>query len=164
MTSSTAVRSGFDTYVPIIKTEGFYGRRLTVEDLKQSSTYSLLSQLTEAPIIASSQVEAIWSAIDPSLHYIIGIFNTSNELIAMATLFLEPKFIRGGSIVGHIEDVVVDEPYRRHGFGTQMIKNLINIARESGAYKVILDCNDKNLPFYGQCGMSRKENHCGIYL
>ena len=68
------------------------------------------------------------------------------------TLFVEQKFIHSGGLAGHIEDVVVDSTIRGRGLGRIIIEKLKRIAFEAGCYKVILDCVDKNVPFYEKCG------------
>lgn len=33
-----------------------------------------------------------------------------------------------------------------------------------GCYKIILDCSQKNIPFYEKCGFSHKEYEMVLYL
>jgi hypothetical protein len=40
-----------------------------------------------------------------------------NHIAAAGTLLIERKFLRGGGLVGHIEDIVVDKVYRGKDFG-----------------------------------------------
>jgi glucosamine-phosphate N-acetyltransferase len=87
-----------------------------------------------------------------------------NVVIAAATLVIELKFIRGGAKCGHIEDVVVDGAYRGLHLGQRVVEALMTAAEESGCYKVILDCSEKNVPFYGKCGLTRKEVQMVKYL
>ena len=55
--------------------------------------------------------------------------------------------------VGHVEDIVVHKDYRKLQFGRFIIEQLKHIGRETGCYKVILDCSEKNVPFYQKCGL-----------
>lgn len=88
-------------------------------------------------------------------------------IVATATLFVEQKFIRNGGKAAHVEDVVVDNSTRGaqrlfytvchftcegQGVGKAIIKKLVRIAKKMGCYKVILDCDDKNVQFYQKCG------------
>ena len=47
------------------------------------------------------------------------------KIIATGTGVMERKFIRDGSYVCHIEDIVVERNTRNEGLGKMLIKNLI---------------------------------------
>lgn len=79
-----------------------------------------------------------------------------NTIVATATLLVEPKLIHNLSYVGHIEDVVVDSRYRGSGLGRKIVENLVEMAKTRGCYKVILDCDSNNAPFYQKCGFRKK--------
>lgn len=44
-----------------------------------------------------------------------------------------------------------------------IIERLVEEARAYGCYKIILDCNEKNVAFYEQCGFSRRSVHMAFY-
>ena len=78
---------------------------------------------------------------------IVGIVNDENkntfDIVASGTIIIEPKIIRGGKNVGHIEDIVVAKEMRGKGISQQLLKILERIARENDCYKIILDCNNE---------------------
>lgn len=74
-----------------------------------------------------------------------------------ASLLIEPKFIHNGGTVGHIEDVAVHVAYQHHGVGAALVRHLLDVCREFGCYKVILDCEPEVMPFYEQLGFRRWE-------
>jgi hypothetical protein len=78
---------------------------------------------------------------------VVGVINdTSNnsfEIIASGTIIVEPKIIRGGKNVGHIEDIIVAKHMRGKGISQKILDNLNLIARENNCYKVILKRDDK---------------------
>ena len=84
-------------------------------------------------------------------------------IVGTATLFVEPKLIHNISKVGHIEDVVVDEKYRNEGIGKMMLDHLVGKAEVMDCYKVILDCDAKNIPFYEKCGFMNKGVEMALY-
>lgn len=86
------------------------------------------------------------------------------KIIATSSILIESKFLHCGSKVGHIEDVVVDKDARGSGFGQKIVEHCIEYARKNGCYKVILDCSNKNVPFYINCGMYLSENCMRIDL
>ena len=75
-----------------------------------------------------------------------------NKVVGTGSIFIEQKFLRGGGRVGHIEDVVVDKDIRQKGAGKLITNSLVDIAKDCGCYKVILDCGSQNVPFYDRCG------------
>ena len=74
------------------------------------------------------------------------------------TVFIERKFLRGLSSVGHIEDIAVDKSQQGKKLGLRIINALTLISESHSAYKTILNCSDSNVPFYEKCGYSKKEN------
>lgn len=87
---------------------------------------------------------------------ILGIFE-DNKLLAVGTLQIDSKMIRGGSKVGRIEELVVDEAHRSRGFGRILLQHLIYHAQRVGCYKVILNCSEENVAFYERCGLKKHE-------
>lgn len=77
--------------------------------------------------------------------------------------FIEPKLIHGASAVGHIEDVVVTKSLRSKHLGMQIVEKLTELAKKAGCYKVILDADVKNQPFYQKCGFKEKERQMVHY-
>ena len=86
------------------------------------------------------------------------------SIIATSSVLIENKFLHCGSRVGHIEDVVVDRDTRGTGLGQKIVEHCIDYCRDVGCYKVILDCSNKNVPFYINCGMYLSENCMRIDL
>jgi len=85
------------------------------------------------------------------------------KLVAIGTIFIERKFLRGGGLCGHIEDIVVDSSCRGGKLGMKLIEQLKWIGSKIGCYKMILDCSEKNMAFYERCGFSRKEIQMALY-
>jgi glucosamine-phosphate N-acetyltransferase len=92
--------------------------------------------------------------------------NLSNKhiIIGTGTLLIENKVIHNMGLVGHIEDIVIHNNYRKQGLGKKIIDELINISIQSNCYKIILDCNEKNVNFYQNSGFKQKEIQMVKYL
>ncbi len=86
------------------------------------------------------------------------------EIIASGTIIIEPKIIRGGKSVGHIEDIVVKNEYRGKQFVRFILEELKSIAREKNCYKIILDCNEAVKGVYEKYGFTERGIEMGIYL
>ena len=97
------------------------------------------------------------------LHKII-IAKYKKNIIGSVTLLIEPKFIHDLSYVAHIEDVVVHSECRGFGIGKHMIMKAVEVSKEYGCYKVILDCSDDCVEFYKKCGFKVKEHHMALYF
>ena len=87
-----------------------------------------------------------------------------DRVAGTASLFIEPKFIHSGGIVGHIEDVAVHTAYQHHGIGGALVGHMLTVCRDAGCYKVILDCDEHVIPFYEKLGFRRWEHALRIDL
>ena len=86
------------------------------------------------------------------------------DIIASGTIIIEPKLIREGKNVGHIEDIVVKKVYRGYHISSDILALLKNIARENDCYKVILDCNAEIKNVYNKSGFEEKGIQMAIYF
>ncbi|KAG6908858.1 hypothetical protein DXG01_003024 [Tephrocybe rancida] len=125
----------------------------------------VLSVLTSAPDPGQEAWSAHFSALRAARAYysVVIIDKASDQIVGVGTVFLERKFQRGISCVGHIEDIAVDEKQQGKKLGLRIIQALTYISENSGAYKTILNCSDKNIPFYQKCGYEKKENEMARY-
>ena len=119
----------------------------------------LLSELTSTSYIETTlflkNIERI-SEIGAIVVGIIGNSSSNIEIIASGTIIIEPKIIREGKNVGHIEDIVVCKDMRYKGISSKIINILKSIARENNCYKVILDCDIELKKFYIKNGFNIK--------
>jgi len=119
----------------------------------------LLKQLTDVGDFAEKDFLARLKEVqtDPYQRMLVMEDAKTHRVIATGSLMIEPKFIHEAGLVGHIEDCVVEETMRDKGLGRMIVEQLKRLARETGCYKCILDCQEKNVPFYERCGFKRKE-------
>lgn len=116
----------------------------------------LLKQLTKVGEIDVNDFNKFILTL--SDNHIIKILKYNNKIVGIGTIFIENKIIHNFGKVGHIEDIVIDKKIRGHGFGKYMIQHLLNIGKEKGCYKTILNCNDNNIAFYEKCNLIRDGN------
>eukprot|EP00698_Gefionella_okellyi_P003217 TRINITY_DN13002_c0_g1_i1.p1 TRINITY_DN13002_c0_g1~~TRINITY_DN13002_c0_g1_i1.p1 ORF type:complete len:159 (+),score=7.02 TRINITY_DN13002_c0_g1_i1:188-664(+) len=144
----------------------FVTRSLEVGDFRKGFA-TLLGQLTTIEGITETRFLVRFHELqaEQGRTFVRVIEDTeSGKLVASATLVLEKKFIHNNGIIGHIEDVVVDTSYRGHNLGLRVIQDLIRVGQAAGCYKIILDCSEKNVPFYEKCGFKRKELSMALYM
>lgn len=127
-------------------------------DLIKDQYLLLLSDLTSTSYIETDLFLKNIERISEMGCIIVGIINHSSsfEIIASGTIIIEPKIIRGGRNVGHIEDIVVSKEMRGKEISQKILDMLKLIAREKNCYKVILDCNEEVKKVYIKNGFNVK--------
>lgn len=113
-------------------------------DLIKDKYLLLLSDLTSTSYLETNLFVKNIERISNMGTIIVGVINNSSsfEIIASGTIIIEPKIIREGRNVGHIEDIVVSKEMRGKGICQKILDMLKLIAREKNCYKVILYCNE----------------------
>ena len=132
-------------------------RKLRIEDL-QNGFLTSLDSLRKASDIDKSKAETIFKKIDSNPDYTIAVAEIDGKVVGSTTLLIEQKFIHQGGLVGHIEDVVVDKNFQGQKIGEKIMKYLLEIAKNQGCYKTILDCTDDVKPFYEKLGFKQVAN------
>ena len=122
-------------------------RLVKEEDI--DDVFILLNQLKKKDLKNIDRKKA-WNDFNSntSSNSIVGIYN--NRIIAYGSVVIENK-IRG-EVAGHIEDIVVDSEVRGKMVGVSLIKELIEISRKKGCYRITLFCNEKLVNFYSRNG------------
>ncbi|KAL6635021.1 hypothetical protein ACP70R_027692 [Stipagrostis hirtigluma subsp. patula] len=143
-------------------------RRLELAD-RERGFVSLLSQLSSCPDLTTSEFAERFAelAAQGDDHVILVAEDPSSpdrRILATGCLFVERKFLRGGGKVGHVEDVVVDAAARGRGLGLRIVSRLVDIARDAGCYKVILDCTPELRAYYAKCGFVEKGVQMAVYF
>lgn len=141
-------------------------KEMTADDLAEDKNGFLktLENLSETGTMSSYYARRILSEIKSQNGHIYIAKTNDKKIIGTATLLVEQKFIHNGGKVGHIEDVAVRKEYEGNGVGSDIVKKLIELAKEKECYKIILDCNEKNIPFYQNLGFFRYENEMRLNL
>lgn len=145
--------------------EGFEVRPLSRND-NMHGHIELLGHLTKAPSLSSEVYHAQFDQMlaCPHTYFPVALVHlSSGQLVGTATLIVEFKFIRGAGKVGHVEDVVVDPSHGGKSFGKLLIQVLSELAKAQGCYKVILDCDAKNIGFYEKCNYHNAGIEMALY-
>jgi len=132
-------------------------RELEKEDL-WNGFLTTLDSLRQTSDINKDKAEKIFENISSNSNHIVAIAELNEKIVASVTLLIEPKFIHDGGLVGHIEDVVVDKNFQGQKIGEKIIKYILEIAKNRGCYKTILDCTDEIRPFYEKLGFAHTAN------
>ena len=130
-----------------------------VDRIKEQYLF-LLSELTSTSYIETSLFKKNVERINKMGTIIVGVLNDTSsnffEIVASGTIIIEPKIIREGKNVGHIEDIVVAKHMRGKGISHKILDSLKIFARENNCYKVILDCDNEVKNVYIKNGLKVK--------
>ena len=121
-------------------------RLIKEEDI--NDVFILLNQLKKIDLENIDRKKAWNDFNNTSSNSIVGIYN--NKIVAYGSVVIENK-IRG-EVAGHIEDIVVNSEVRGKMVGVSLIKELIEISRRKGCYRITLFCNEKLVNFYSRNG------------
>ena len=132
-------------------------RELEENDFKKGFL-NALDTLKETSNITEDKALEIFKNIKSNPKHIIVVAEINDKIVGSTTLLIEPKFIHQGGIVGHIEDVVVDKKFQGKKIGEKIIVHILEIAKNHGCYKTILDCSDNIKPFYEKLGFKHNSN------
>ena len=108
-------------------------RSIIKEDL--DDVFILLNQLKEKDI-DSLDKDVSWKNFisNTGANSIVGLYE--NKIVAYGSIVIENK-IRG-DVAGHIEDIVVDTTVRGKMVGVKLVKELVNIGKSKGCYRITL--------------------------
>ncbi|ODO01620.1 hypothetical protein I350_06440 [Cryptococcus amylolentus CBS 6273] len=146
--------------------DDLYLRPLASTDFSRGH-FELLSVLTVAPTQSPSAYKDIFDEMKAAGNVyftIVIVHRQTDQLVACGSLIVERKFLRNAGLVGHIEDIVVSKSMQGRKLGLKIINTLEDVGRARGCYKIILDCSDKNIPFYEKCGFKHKEFQMVRYM
>ncbi|WRT68929.1 uncharacterized protein IL334_005911 [Kwoniella shivajii] len=141
-------------------------RPLASDDHKRGH-FDVLAVLTAAPQLSPKAYKGNFDELKacPGTYFIIVIIDVSSDkIVGSGSVIVERKFLRGTGLVGHIEDIAVSKAAQGKKLGLRIINALEKIGESRGCYKIILDCSEKNIPFYEKCGFKHKEYEMVRYM
>jgi glucosamine-phosphate N-acetyltransferase len=154
--------------IKIIDLNDLINKYLEKIDIIKDKHLSLLSELSVVSDLDTNlyleHVKKINSMGTIFVSYIDNPLSENFDIIASGTIIIEPKIIRGGKSIGHIEDIVVKSTHRGKDISRDILDMLKTIARGKNCYKVILDCNEEIQRVYIKSGFEQKGLQMGIYF
>ncbi|KAH3680785.1 hypothetical protein WICMUC_000136 [Wickerhamomyces mucosus] len=139
--------------------KGYTIRRLQPSDYSKGVLKTLESLTTVGSISEPDfhKLVSHWNTVKDisgkyNIYNPLVILDESEVIVATGMIFIEEKIIHGLGLVGHIEDISVLSSQQGKKLGKFLIDELTRIGKEYGCYKIILDCDRKNVGFYEKCG------------
>jgi len=114
--------------------------------------------IEDTPLPDRAAVCAVWESIlaDPKVHCLVA--EAGGTLVSSCMLAIIPNLTRGARPYGHIENVVTHADYRKRGIGTRLLQHALQVAWDTGCYKVMLSTSRKDeavMRFYEGAGFRR---------
>ena len=107
--------------------------------------YKQLNQSNENFTI--NEINKTWDKIEKNnIKYFIAKEN--KRIVGSCYIIIIPNLTYNGKSIGYIENVIIDEKYRRKGIGKEIMRMAIKYAEEEKCYKIVL-----------QSGIGRTEAH-----
>ncbi len=129
-----------------VDNEIFIARTIEKEDYEKGY-FELINQLTIAPKLEKEEFLKILE-LNKNCIIIIMEDKKNRKLIGTVKILFDFKFARKGGIVAHLEDIVIDEDYRKNGYGTFLIKLVEEISQKKNCYKLVGSCRENFKEFY----------------
>lgn len=145
---------------------GYVIRPLEASDYDKG-VLQVLTALTDVGTVSKAEFEELyeyWATTGASnrpgklasrVFYPVVIESDTHQIAASGMLVVEQKLIHSRALAGHIEDISVSASHQGMKLGKRLIAALTGVGKAVGCYKIILDCDDKNVGFYEKCGYSR---------
>ena len=83
-------------------------------------------------------VGGIIEAVDSHAGYTLTVAECDGQVVGTAFLTVSPNLPHNGMPQGHIDNVVVDEAYRRSGIGRALMADAVERAKQAGCWGVQL--------------------------
>jgi glucosamine-phosphate N-acetyltransferase len=132
----------------------FILRKLNINDYNKGiwDLYSHLATFSEPPPLNQF---ALFLKQSQHANTIVVIEDShTQKIVSTGKLIIEQKLY--GAKMGHIEDIITLSQYRKKGLGSKIIQELTKIAWEQNCYKIVLNTNNINIPFYLKNGFKVK--------
>ncbi|MBD3355079.1 GNAT family N-acetyltransferase [Candidatus Woesearchaeota archaeon] len=127
-------------------------RKAKSGDLKE--LMDILNQLSPSSEEKDTEkLQSTFDKINQDKNYHLCVAEENNQLVGTGLLLIQMNISHNGRPYAHIENIVVDKNHRKKGIGKKIILYLVEKAKKAGCYKIILDCEKKNIPFYEKCGL-----------
>jgi glucosamine-phosphate N-acetyltransferase len=127
-------------------------RELRTEDVEKGFLETLENLSDTGGLLPKEARSIIRNVKRNPLHHVLVAVAGDGQVVGATTLLVEQKFIHRGGMVGHIEDVVVRSGHEGMGVGGSLVRAAVDMAKELGCYKCILDCDAELAGFYTGLG------------
>lgn len=97
-------------------------------------------------------------------NHLIILLKKDNIIIGSGTILIEHELTYNGCTMGHIENILIDEKYRKQDYGEALVKYLLEICNNRKCYRVDLNCNSELENFYKKNNFNKKHICMNYYF
>lgn len=134
-------------------------REVNISDLDGlQELYLHLHECEKLP--ETPELNSLWNRIIADKDYHILVGEIDGKIVSSVTVIVIKNLTRGMRPSALIENVVTHKDYRCRGFATALMQSAVDIAINSGCYKIMLLTgakDEKTLRFYEKCGFNCKD-------
>jgi len=146
--------------------EGFIVRPLSSKDYDRGFL-EILSQLTSVGNISKDQFTEQFNDMRrcSNTYFITVIVDTNlDKIVGAGTMVQERKFIHQCGSRGLIEDIIVNNEYRGKQLGKILLAILVEVGKQTGCYKITLNCKDELVRFYNSFGLVKETGNANFMV
>ena len=86
----------------------------------------------------SEKLDSLWNEIIEDKNYHVLVAETEGKIVSSVTLVIIKNLTRGMKPYALIENVVTHKEYRNRGYAKALMGKAVEIAQNSGCYKIML--------------------------
>ena len=141
--------------------------------ITSTTFHNLFSQLTTCTKLSDDQFQNWFDEImNNPCATIFGVLNIpdnatftdSPKIVGCGTLWILPKYYRTLGKSGNIEDIIISQEHQNKGLGKQLVKHIIDYAKNHECYKVQLHCSKELQEFYEDLSLEHKTQGMSMYF
>lgn len=121
---------------------------ITVRRIEQDELGALLDLYRDLspndPPLKPEEAQQIFHRLLRSEEIDIWVAVSADVVVATCVAITVPNLTRGGRPFVVVENVVTKREFRNQGIGKALLQHVINLAKERGAYKVMLQTGSSN--------------------
>jgi diamine N-acetyltransferase len=138
-------------------------RKAAVEDLE--SILKLNKALFDYEEKFNSEYNLGWTYSEKGQNYfrkrikddssIVLVAETGNRIVGYLLIFIDTHSIRKTNPIAEVENMFIDREYRKHGIGTELMKEAIKLIKEKGIKRIDVEVEAQNfeaIKFYKSIG------------
>ncbi len=116
---------------------------LNIRPVRESELATMLELLShlharDEPLPDEPALQEVWQQIltNPKIHCLVG--ELDGQLVCTCIMTIIPNLTRGARPYSLVENVVTHADFRNRGLGAQLMQHTLQLAWDSGCYKVML--------------------------